>query len=137
MHQNKPKGFACVSCSWAKPAKPHPFEFCEEGAKATTWEITSRRCSPDFFAEHTVRELGSWSDHALEESGRLTHPLRYDAASDKYVPVRWEDADRGNRLRTKQTRKEKRRLLQLRACFARSVLHVRALRPHVWQQQSA
>ncbi len=92
MHQNKPRGFACVSCSWAKPAKPHPFEFCEEGAKATTWEITSRRCSPDFFAEHTVRELESWSDHALEESGRLTHPLRYDAASDKYVPVRWEDA---------------------------------------------
>ena len=92
LHQNKPNGFACVSCSWAKPAKPHPFEFCEEGAKATTWEITSRRCGPDFFAEHTVRELESWSDHALEERGRLTHPLRYDAPSDKYVPVAWEEA---------------------------------------------
>ena len=23
MHQNKPHGFACVSCSWAKPAHPH------------------------------------------------------------------------------------------------------------------
>jgi hypothetical protein len=54
MHQNKPDGFACVSCSWAKPGEPHPFEFCEEGAKATTWEITSRRCTPDFFAKHTV-----------------------------------------------------------------------------------
>jgi hypothetical protein len=50
--QNKPDGFACVSCSWAKPAKPHPFEFCEEGAKATTWEITNRRCTPEFFTEH-------------------------------------------------------------------------------------
>lgn len=92
MHQNKPKGFACVSCSWAKPAKPRPFEFCEEGAKATTWEITSRRCGPDFFASHTVRSLEEWTDHALEEQGRLTHPLRYDATSDKYVPATWEDA---------------------------------------------
>ena len=35
VHQNKPKGFMCVSCAWAKPAKPHPAEFCENGAKAT------------------------------------------------------------------------------------------------------
>lgn len=33
--QNKPDGFMCVSCSWAKPAHPHAFEFCESGAKAT------------------------------------------------------------------------------------------------------
>ena len=57
LHQNKPEGFACVSCSWAKPAEPRPFEFCEEGAKATTWEITNRRCGLDFFAEHTVTSL--------------------------------------------------------------------------------
>jgi molybdopterin-dependent oxidoreductase alpha subunit len=93
-HQNKPDGFACVSCAWAKPAKPHPFEFCEEGAKATTWEITSRRCTPDFFAEHPVSSLASWSDHDLEEQGRLTHPLRWDAASDTYVPVAWSEAFR-------------------------------------------
>src|SRR2546423_724655 len=43
LRQNKPEGFACVSCAWAKPAEPHLFEFCEEGAKATTWEITTRR----------------------------------------------------------------------------------------------
>ena len=46
--QNKPKGFMCVSCSWAKPADPHVFEFCENGAKATLWELTSRRCTPEF-----------------------------------------------------------------------------------------
>jgi molybdopterin-dependent oxidoreductase alpha subunit len=91
-HQNKPDGFACVSCAWAKPAKPRPFEFCEEGAKATTWEITSRRCTPAFFAEHTVSSLASWSDHNLEEQGRLTHPLRWEAATDKYVPVDWAEA---------------------------------------------
>lgn len=91
-HQNKPDGFACVSCAWAKPAKPRPFEFCEEGAKATTWEITNRRCAPEFFAENTVSALASWSDHALEEKGRLTHPLRWDASTDKYVPIEWGQA---------------------------------------------
>ncbi|MBV8166162.1 MAG: FdhF/YdeP family oxidoreductase, partial [Alphaproteobacteria bacterium] len=94
MHQNKPDGFACVSCAWAKPAKPHPFEFCEEGAKATTWEITSRRCTPEFFDQLTVRELALLSDRALEEQGRLTHPMRWDDATDKYVPVSWDDAMR-------------------------------------------
>jgi hypothetical protein len=39
IHQNKPDGFMCVSCSWAKPALAHPFEFCESGAKATAWDI--------------------------------------------------------------------------------------------------
>src|SRR5512146_639588 len=71
MRQNKPDGFACVSCAWAKPADPHLFEFCEEGAKATTWEITSRRVEDAFFAGHTLHELESWSDHDLEEQGRL------------------------------------------------------------------
>jgi molybdopterin-dependent oxidoreductase alpha subunit len=92
VHQNKPDGFACVSCAWAKPAKPHPFEFCEEGAKATTWEITSRRCTAAFFAKHTVSSLASWTDYALEEQGRLTRPMRWDAASDKYLPVDWAEA---------------------------------------------
>jgi molybdopterin-dependent oxidoreductase alpha subunit len=92
MHQNKPEGFACVSCSWAKPAKPHAFEFCENGAKATAWEATPKRTPPEFFLEHTVTELRSWSDNALEAHGRLTAPLRYDPVSDRYLEVSWEDA---------------------------------------------
>lgn len=92
MKQNKPDGYMCVSCSWAKPAEPHTFEFCENGAKATAWEITDKKTTPAFFAEHTVSELRNWSDHALEEHGRLTHPMRYDAATDKYVPVAWDQA---------------------------------------------
>jgi len=98
--QNKPDGFMCVSCAWAKPAHPHPAEFCESGAKATAWEITSKRVAPDFFARHTVTELERWHDHDLEEAGRLTVPLRWDAASDRYVEVSWDDAfaDIGRRL---------------------------------------
>jgi molybdopterin-dependent oxidoreductase alpha subunit len=94
MQQNKPGGFMCVSCSWAKPAKPHAFEFCENGAKATAWEITSKTVTAEFFAQHTLTELRTWSDHQLEEQGRLTTPMRYEPASDKYLPVNWNEAFR-------------------------------------------
>ena len=90
--QNKPGGFMCVSCAWAKPATHHPFEFCENGAKATLWELTSRRCEPEFFAAHTVTELLDWSDHDLEHEGRLTHPMRYNPATDRYEPCAWYEA---------------------------------------------
>ena len=92
LHQNKPSGFACVSCSYAKPGDPHPLEFCENGAKATAWEITSKRCGPEFFAEHTLTELESWSDHDLEEVGRLTEPMRWDPATDRYRADRLGEA---------------------------------------------
>jgi molybdopterin-dependent oxidoreductase alpha subunit len=90
--QNKPGGFMCVSCAWTKPAKPHPFEFCENGAKATLWDLTSRRCTPEVLAKHTLTQLRGWRDHDLEQLGRLTHPMRYDRASDTYVPCQWDEA---------------------------------------------
>ncbi|MHA6495103.1 FdhF/YdeP family oxidoreductase [Pseudomonas borbori] len=93
LKQNKPiDGFACVSCAWAKPHPSKPLSFCENGAKATAWEITSRRCGPEFFARHRVTELLNWSDYDLEQQGRLTHPLRWDASSDRYLPVSWDEA---------------------------------------------
>lgn len=85
-------GFAGISCAWPKPADHHPFEFCENGAKATLWELTTRRCEPEFFAKHSVSELKSWSDYDLEQQGRLTHPMRYDPETDHYTPISWEDA---------------------------------------------
>ena len=105
--QNKVDGFQCVSCAWVKPAKPLLFEFCENGAKATAWEITSHRCTPEFFAKHTVSELLEWDDYHLEQAGRLTHPMRYDAATDKYVPVGWGYAisEIGRALRRIEDRK--------------------------------
>ncbi|WP_414475564.1 FdhF/YdeP family oxidoreductase [Microvirga sp. M2] len=95
MRQNKPGGHMCTSCAWTKPAHPHLFEFCENGAKATIWDLTRDRCTPDFFAAHSVTELRSLSDHALEETGRLTHPMRYDTASDRYVETTWDEAFEG------------------------------------------
>lgn len=93
--QNKPDGFACVSCAWAKPADYHPAEFCEEGAKATAWELTTRRTTPAFFEDHTLTELRGWRDYDLEQHGRLTHPLRYDPATDKYTACSWNEAFAG------------------------------------------
>ncbi|SMC51842.1 FdhF/YdeP family oxidoreductase [Rhizobium sp. RU36D] len=90
--QNKPGGVMCVSCAWPKPANYHPFEFCENGAKATLSDLTSARCTPDFWRDHTVSELRSWKDYDLEQTGRLTHPLRYDAGTDRYVEVTWDEA---------------------------------------------
>ena len=75
LHQNKPYGYACVSCSYAKPGHPRPFEFCENGAKATLWEATDHRVDPEFFAEHTCKGLEAWPDHELEKRGRP--PRRY------------------------------------------------------------
>mgnify|MGYP000721669840 CR=1 FL=1 len=88
--QNKPKGFMCVSCAWAKPAVPHPAEFCENGAKATAWEITDKATDQKFFARHPLAELETWRDYDLEEAGRLTHPMRWDPDSDRYMPVSWQ-----------------------------------------------
>ena len=94
---NKPKGVMCVSCAWPKPANYSAFEFCENGAKATLWELTSARSTPAFWAEegHSVSALRDWSDHDLEMTGRLTHPLRYDATTDRYVEVSWDEAFAG------------------------------------------
>ena len=102
------------------------FEFCENGAKATAWEITDRRCPPAFFAEHTVTELESWSDLQLEEVGRLTEPMRWDSVSDRYVPISWADAFAAIGARLKCTCPEVGGVLRLWPRFAGSLLHVSA-----------
>ena len=89
---NKPGGVQCTSCAWAKPKDPHTAEFCENGAKAHIWEMDSRRADRNFFADHTVTQLKALHDHDLEKSGRLTEPMRYDAESDRYLPVSWDAA---------------------------------------------
>lgn len=95
-------GFECPSCAWPNPERPGPAEFCENGAKAVAWEATAARTTPEFFAGHTVSELRAWSDHALEKQGRLTHPMRYNATTDKYDPIDWDTAFReiGERVKS-------------------------------------
>ncbi len=89
---NQPDGFDCPGCAWPEPKDTSAFEFCENGAKAVAWESTKKKVGPDFFAEHTVSFLHGQDDHWLESQGRLTHPMRYDAATDRYLEVSWDDA---------------------------------------------
>jgi len=90
--QNKTEGHMCTSCAWGSRRIRIYSKFCENGAKATIWELTRDRCTPEFFEQHTVAELRTWQDYDLEMQGRLTQPLRYDAASDKYVACEWDAA---------------------------------------------
>lgn len=89
---NQPEGFDCPGCAWPDPKHTSSFEFCENGAKAITWESTARRVGPDFFENNTVDELWTWTDHKLEDAGRLTTPLLYNRNRDRYELIEWEDA---------------------------------------------
>src|SRR6266481_3705253 len=89
---NQPHGFDCPGCAWPDPKHTSSFEFCENGAKAVSWEATSKRTTPEFFAAHTVDELWKWNDFDLENEGRLTHPMAYDRATDRYLPISWDEA---------------------------------------------
>ncbi len=89
---NQPGGFKCPSCAFPDPECRKTLEFCENGAKALAFEATKFRVTRDFFARHTVAELREQSDYWLEMQGRLTEPMRYDAATDHYVPCDWDDA---------------------------------------------
>jgi molybdopterin-dependent oxidoreductase alpha subunit len=92
LRANQPEGFDCPGCAWPDPKHTSSFEFCENGAKAVAWEATSKRAAPAVLGGHTVTELLTWSDHALEDLGRLTHPMAYDKTSDRYLPITWDQA---------------------------------------------
>ena len=89
---NQPDGFDCPGCAWPDADHTSTFEFCENGAKAIAAESTARRATPELIGSHTVQWLAAQSDHWLEGQGRLTAPLRYDAASDRYQPIGWDQA---------------------------------------------
>lgn len=92
LRTNQPDGFDCPGCAWPDKEHKSTFQFCENGAKAVTWEATTKRVTPAFLAANTVTSLLAKSDFELEGYGRLTHPLVYDRASDTLRPVAWEEA---------------------------------------------
>ncbi|MGE6319099.1 FdhF/YdeP family oxidoreductase [Pseudomonas oryzihabitans] len=89
---NQDHGFDCPGCAWGEAPENGLVKFCENGAKAVNWEATKRRVDAAFFARHSVTSLLEQSDYWLEYQGRLTEPLRYDAATDRYVPIAWDAA---------------------------------------------
>jgi molybdopterin-dependent oxidoreductase alpha subunit len=89
---NQPEGFDCPGCAWPDRNQHSSFEFCENGVKAVAAEATSHRATAALFAGLSVSELMTQDDYTLESHGRLTEPMRYDAASDHYVPIAWPEA---------------------------------------------
>ncbi|MFF0545010.1 FdhF/YdeP family oxidoreductase [Nocardia thailandica] len=89
-HENG--GFDCPGCAWPDSIKGIHLDICENGIKHVTWEMTHKRVDRAFFAAHTVTELSGWSEHDLENQGRLTEPMSYDPDTDTYVPISWAEA---------------------------------------------
>ena len=89
---NQNGGFDCPGCAWGDSPESGMVKFCENGAKAVNWEATKRRVDPSFFARYSVSSLLEQSDYWLEYQGRLTEPMVYDAQTDRYKPIAWDDA---------------------------------------------
>ena len=85
------KSYDCPGCAWPDDLKIE-LDICENGIKHVSWEMDRGRTRSGFFDQHTVSELATWTDYELEAHGRLTEPMSYDAATDKYVPISWDDA---------------------------------------------
>ncbi|WP_305784069.1 FdhF/YdeP family oxidoreductase [Symbioplanes lichenis] len=94
-------GYDCPGCAWPDDRNGLHLDICENGIKHVTWEMTRKRAGADFFAQHTVSELNTWTDFDLENAGRLTEPMVYNAQTDKYEPIAWDAAFRliGDTLR--------------------------------------
>ncbi|MFT4262820.1 MAG: FdhF/YdeP family oxidoreductase [Nocardioides sp.] len=92
MNQPAHNGFDCPGCAWPDDQHGLRLDLCENGIKHVTWEMTRKRTTSEFFARHTVTELESWTDFALENEGRLTEPMSYNPATDTYEPISWQDA---------------------------------------------
>ena len=63
--------------AWPDPdGKRKTAEFCENGAKAVAWEATTKRLTPEIFAQHMYpRTAPPGTTATSEELGRITHPM--------------------------------------------------------------
>ncbi|WP_395406063.1 FdhF/YdeP family oxidoreductase [Pseudoduganella sp. UC29_106] len=89
---NQPQGIDCPGCAWPDTPGGKTVDFCEQGAWAVAHEATRRRATPAFFAANTLAALREREEWELESFGRLTAPMRYDAATDTYLEISWEEA---------------------------------------------
>ncbi|MGJ8638753.1 MAG: FdhF/YdeP family oxidoreductase [Opitutaceae bacterium] len=90
---NQKGGFDCPSCAWPDPdGERSRFEFCENGAKAVATETTRKRIGAEFFAKHSIKDLGEQTDFWLNDAGRITEPLVLEKGATHYTPLSWEAA---------------------------------------------
>ena len=89
---NQKDGFDCMSCAWPDPDHRTTLSFCENGAKALTWEATPVKVPSSFWAEHSIADLLTKSGYWLGMQGRLIEPVHKPAGKDHYQPINWDDA---------------------------------------------
>ena len=90
---NQMGGFDCPGCAWPEGDRERAHaEFCENGAKHVADEATTKRVTPDFFREHSIKQLSEQSDVWLNARGRLTRPMILRRGSEHYEETSWEDA---------------------------------------------
>jgi formate dehydrogenase major subunit len=89
---NQKDGFDCMSCAWPDPDHRKTAEFCENGAKAVTWEATPLTVPTSFWSEHSVDDLLTKSEYWLGMQGRLVEPVYKPAGRRHYQPISWGEA---------------------------------------------
>lgn len=89
---NQKDGFDCMSCAWEDPPERKTFEFCENGAKALTWEATPVTVPSSFWSEYSVDDLLTKDEYWLGMQGRLVEPVYKPAGKNHYQPISWDDA---------------------------------------------
>ncbi|HEY4061654.1 MAG TPA: FdhF/YdeP family oxidoreductase [Puia sp.] len=95
-HVNQKGGFDCPSCAWPDPDDERSglAEYCENGAKAIAEETTTKKLTPEFFAQNSVAGLAALSDFEMGKKGRLTQPMYLPKDATHYQPIAWDDAFR-------------------------------------------
>ncbi|CAM5379731.1 FdhF/YdeP family oxidoreductase [Leifsonia shinshuensis] len=89
---NQKNGFDCMSCAWPDPGDRNILEFCENGAKAVTWEATPITVPTSFWSENSLTSLLDKSEYWLGMQGRLVEPVHKPAGADHYEPIGWDEA---------------------------------------------
>ena len=91
---NQKGGIDCPGCAWPDPDDERSAlgEYCENGVKAIAEEIQKKSIGADFFRQHSVSEMRTWSDFVLGKKGRLAEPMVLRAGADHYEPISWNDA---------------------------------------------
>jgi molybdopterin-dependent oxidoreductase alpha subunit len=92
LSMNQKDGFDCMSCAWEDPPERKTFEFCENGAKALTWEATPVTVPTSFWSEYSIDDLLTKDEYWLGMQGRLVEPVYKPAGKNHYQPISWDDA---------------------------------------------
>ncbi|MDO3641212.1 FdhF/YdeP family oxidoreductase [Mucilaginibacter sp. L3T2-6] len=93
-HMNKKGGFDCSGCAWPDPDDERSpiAEYCENGAKALAEEATTKKLTPDFFAQNSVSDLAKLNDYEIGKKGRIAQPMFLPKGATHYQPISWDDA---------------------------------------------